>query len=124
MRNIIIALAAGVAALTAAPLALAQSHDHGGHDAASAIQTTPADGAMGAAPETFTATFPHAMRLTSLVVTAQGGDPIAINVPEGEPATTATVALPRLGAGNYTFAWTASGADNHTMTGRVRYMVH
>lgn len=124
MRNIIIALAAGVAALTAAPLALAQSSDHGGHVAASAIQTTPADGAMGAAPQTFTATFPHAMRLTSLVVTAQGGDPVAINVPESEPATTATVALPRLGAGAYTFAWTASGADSHTMTGRVRYMVH
>lgn len=124
MRNIIIALAAGIAALMAAPLALAQSHDHGGDGAASAIQTTPADGAMGAAPETFTATFPHAMRLTSLVVTAQGGDPIVIDVPEDEPATTATVVLPSLGAGNYTFAWTASGADNHTMTGRVRYMVH
>lgn len=124
MRNIIIAFAAAAAVLTAAPFALAQSHDHGGHAAASAVQTTPADGAMGAAPESFTAAFPHAMRLTSLVVTAQGGDPIAVNVPESAPATTATVALPRLGAGNYTFAWTASGEDNHTMTGRVRYMVH
>ena len=30
----------------------------------------------------------------------------------------------RLAPSSYTFAWTASGDDNHTMTGRVRYMVH
>ena len=49
MRNLILALTAGVTLLSGAP-AMAQSHDHGGHNAASAVQTTPADGAMGAAP--------------------------------------------------------------------------
>ncbi|MGE0741905.1 MAG: copper resistance CopC family protein [Hyphomonadaceae bacterium] len=124
MRNILLALAVSVAALTPASLALAQSHDHGGHSTASEVQTTPADGAMGGAPEAFTATFPHAMRLTNLVITAQGGDPLAVSVPNAAASTTVAVPLPRLAAGNYTIAWTASGADNHTMTGRVRYMVH
>jgi methionine-rich copper-binding protein CopC len=116
-------LGAVLALFATAPLASAQ-HDHGGHAAHSAVQTNPADGAMGAAPETFSATFEHPMRLTGLVITPRGGDPIAVTIPASEAATTASVALPRLAPGNYTFVWTASGADNHTMTGRVRYMVH
>jgi methionine-rich copper-binding protein CopC len=79
---------------------------------------------MGVAPTTFTATFEHAMRLTNVVITPRGGDPIAVAIPSSQPATTVSIALPALAPGNYTFAWTASGADNHTMTGRVRYMVH
>jgi len=116
-------LGAVLALFATAPLATAQ-HDHGSHGAQTAVQTSPADGAMGAAPETFSATFEHPMRLTSLIVTPRGGDPIAVTIPAAEAATTASVALPRLAAGNYTFTWTASGDDNHTMTGRVRYMVH
>ena len=79
---------------------------------------------MGAAPERFSATFPHAMRLTSVVVTPQGGDPLAVDLAGASAGTTVSAALPRLAPGNYTIAWTASGSDNHTMTGRVRYMVH
>ena len=123
MSKLPLILGAVFALFATAPLAAAQ-HDHGGHGAQAAVQTNPADGAMGAAPETFSATFEHPMRLTGLVITPRGGDPIAVTTPESEAATTATVALPRLAPGNYTFAWTASGADNHTMTGRVRYMVH
>lgn len=123
MSKLPLALGAVLALFATAPLAAAE-HDHGGHDAQSAIQTIPADGAMGAAPETFSATFEHPMRLTALVVTPGRGDPIAVTIPTSEATTTASVALPRLAPGNYTFAWTASGADNHTMTGRVRYMVH
>ena len=116
-------LAAALALFATAPLAAAQ-HNHGGHGAQSSIQTTPSDGTMGAAPETFSATFEHPMRLTALVITPNRGDPIAVNIPASEAATTARVALPGLAPGNYTFAWTANGGDNHTMTGRVRYMVH
>lgn len=123
MSKLPLVLGAVLALFATAPLAAAQ-HDHGGHGAQSAIATIPADGAMGAAPESFSATFEHPMRLTALVITPSGGDPIAVTIPAGEAATTASVALPRLAPGNYTFAWTASGADNHTMTGRVRYMVH
>lgn len=123
MSKLPLMLGAVLALIATAPLAFAQ-HDHGGHSAQSAVQTTPTDGAMGAAPESFSATFEHAMRLTALVITPRGGDPIAVTIPQSEPATTASVALPRLAPGNYTFAWTASGGDNHTMTGRVRYMVH
>lgn len=121
MSKLPLMLGALLVLLATAPLAAAQ-HSHDGHGAA--VQTAPADGAMGAAPQTFTATFEHPMRLTALVITPSRGDPIAVSVPAGEPATTASVALPSLAAGNYTFAWTATGADNQTMTGRVRYMVH
>ena len=123
MSKLPIMLGAVLALFATAPLAAAQ-HNHGSHGAQSAIQTTPTDGAMGAAPQTFSATFEHPMRLTVLVITPRGGDPIAVPVPASAPATTASVALPPLAPGNYTFAWTASGDDNHTMTGRVRYMVH
>jgi hypothetical protein len=79
---------------------------------------------MGAPPETFEAAFEHPMSLTALVITPRGGDPIAVNVPAAAPSNTVSIALPALAPGNYVFAWTATGADNHTMTGRVRYMVH
>lgn len=123
MSKLPLMLGAVLALFATAPIALAQ-HDHGSHGAQSAVQTTPSDGEMGAPPETFSATFEHPMRLTALVITPSRGDPIAVTVPASAAATTASVALPRLAAGNYTFTWTASGADNHTMTGRVRYMVH
>lgn len=123
MLRLPLMLGAVLALFATAPLAAAQ-HDHGGHGAQSATQTSPADGAMGAAPETFSATFEHPMRLTGLVITPRGGDPIAVTIPASEATITASIALPRLAPGNYTFAWTASGDDNHTMTGRVRYMVH
>lgn len=124
MHKFSLMLGAVLALFAAAPLAMAQHGAHGGHGAHGAVQTIPADGAMGAAPEAFNVTFEHPMRLTALVVTPSRGDPIAVAIPASEPATTASVPLPRLAAGNYTFAWTATGADNHTMTGRVRYMVH
>lgn len=124
MRQFSIALAAGLALLASAPTAIAQADAHAGHHTASAVQTTPADGSMGAPPTDFSATFPHPMRLTSLVVTRRGGDPLAVDVPATEAAATATVQLPALSPGNYTIAWTATGADNHVMNGIVRYMVH
>jgi methionine-rich copper-binding protein CopC len=123
MRNLPLAFAIGLTLLASAPIAMAQPDPHAGHHQA-AVQTTPADGAMGAAPTTFSATFPHPMRLTSLVVTRRGGDPLAIDIPAANPATTASAPLPPLAPGNYTIAWTAISADNHVMNGSVRYMVH
>lgn len=124
MRTFALALFAAIALSAAAP-SFAQSHDHGGHGAQDAgVQTTPGDGAMGAPPATFQAVFEHPMSLTALVITPRGGDPIAVTVPPAAPSNTVSVALPALAPGNYTFAWTATGANNHTMTGRVRYMVH
>lgn len=120
MRNFRLALAAGLALLAAAPMTAAQA----GRQAANAVQTTPADGAMGAPPAHFSATFPRPMRLTSLVITRQGGDPIAIDVPASDAATAVTAPLPVLSPGNYTIAWTATDADNHVVNGIVRYMVH
>lgn len=124
MRNFTIALAAGIALLVSAPLTMAQAVGHAGQPPAAAVQTTPADGAMGAPPATFSVTFTHAMRLTSLIVTRQGGDPMVVDVPAAAAATTVSAPLPVLSPGNYTIAWAANGADNHVMNGIVRYMVH
>ncbi|MEQ1707930.1 MAG: copper resistance CopC family protein [Terricaulis sp.] len=124
MRKFSIAIATGLALLASAPMAMAQADAHAGHHEANAVQTTPADGAMGAPPANFSATFPQPMRLTSLVVTRQGGDPLAVDVPAVDAAATVTVRLPALSPGNYTITWTATGADNRVMNGIVRYMVH
>ena len=123
MRKLSLMLGAALALFATAPLAAAQ-HAHGAHGAQHDVQTNPADGAMGAAPARFSASFPHPARLTALVVTPRGGDPIAVSVPDMQVAEQSSVALPQLAPGNYTFQWTATGQDGHVMTGRVRYMVH
>ncbi len=123
MAKIHLILGAALALFATASLA-ATKHDHGSHNQKAAFETTPADGAMGAPPQTFSAKFEHPMRFTALIITPSRGDPIAVTVPEGKTEITPSVALPSLSPGKYTFTWTAIGDDNHTMTGRVRYMVH
>lgn len=122
MVKIHLILGAALALFATASLA-ATKHDHGSHNEKAALETTPADGAMGAPPQTFSAKFEHPMRFTALVITPSRGDPIAVTIPEGKAETTASIVLPSLSPGNYTFTWTATGAENHTMTGRVRYRV-
>jgi methionine-rich copper-binding protein CopC len=124
MHKALLALAASLALASQAPAAFAQVHDHGSNGAATDVQTTPADGARGAAPQRFTAAFAHAMRLKSLVVTPQGGDPMSVDLSGAAAGATVSAPLPRLAPGHYTIVWTTSGDDNHTMTGRVRFMVY
>jgi len=123
--RLLIAILAGCLAATPA-LAADKPHDHAGMTgkANMSVKTSPADGDMGAPPAHFSATFPHAMRLTSLVVTPKGGDPVAIDLKAATAGATVTAPLPKLAPGTYTIAWTATAEDKHTMTGRVRYMVH
>ncbi len=122
MTKLHLILSAAFALFATAPLA-ATKHDHGSHSEQAAVQTNPADGAMGTTPQTFSAKFEHPMRFTALVITPSRSDPIAVTIPEGKAETTASVVLPSLSPGNFTFTWTATGAENHTMTGRVRYRV-
>ena len=125
MRNFSFALAAGLALLVSAPSAMAQADGHAGHHPpTAAVQTTPADGSMGAAPTAFSATFPHPMQLASLTVTVEGGEAVVAAIPMAVAAETVSVPLPALSPGNYTIAWSATGADGHVMNGVVRYMVH
>ena len=88
MRNFILASIA-LAALGFALPAAAQNHDHSAHgaDHAAQVQTTPADGAMGAAPARFTANFPHPMVLTSLTITRQGGEAMTVELPANAAAS-------------------------------------
>ncbi len=124
MRKMQITIAVLAGLLAAAPATAAEKpHDHAGM-AGMAVKTSPVDGDMGAPPAQFSATFPHPMRLTSVVITPKGGDPMAVDVQASTAGETVSVALPKLAPGTYTIAWTASAEDKHTMTGRVRYMVH
>lgn len=99
----------------------AASADHAAHG----VVTSPADGAMtDVSPDWFTATFPHAMTLKAVTVTAEGQAPVTVSVAAAAATTRVSADLPTLSPGNYVLNWTAEGADGHEMTGAVRFMVH
>jgi len=91
----------------------------------SGVSTLPADGAMThGSPDQFSVTFPHAMMLKTVTLTAEGQTPVVVTAPVATAASTVSVALPRLTPGTYAAAWTAEGADGHRMSGSVTFMVH
>lgn len=110
--------------------AQAAAADHSGHvahsdDAAGGVVTSPADGAMtDGSPDWFIATFPHAMTLKSVTVSAEGQPAETIPVAAAAATTRVSADLPTLAPGHYVLNWTAEGADAHQMTGAVRFMVH
>lgn len=119
------------AALAFAGTAAAQDPHAGHHPQAQAaalqsgITTVPSDGAMTqGSPDRFTATFPHAMILKTVTLTTEGQAPVVVTAPASPAAPTVSVALPRLAPGTWTAAWTAEGADGHTMSGSISFMVH
>ena len=128
MRHLVPMLAGALVGV--APAAAQDAHTghgahgaHAGHGAAVSaalvghdVVTSPADGAMmDGAPDWFTATFPHPMILKTVTVTAEGQASVAVPV---------AADLPPLRPGTYTLNWTAEGADGHSMSGAVRFMVH
>lgn len=131
-------LSFGALALAAASPALAQDPHaghgaHAGHDAqagaadhaAHGVVTSPADGAMtDGSPDWFTATFPHAMTLKAVAVSAEGQAAVTVPVAAAAATTRVSADLPTLAPGNHVLNWTAEGADGHRMTGVVRFMVH
>lgn len=112
--------------------AAAAQDPHAGHagmqqhaPAPSGVVTTPADGAMtSGSPERFSATFPHAMILKTVTLTAEGQAPIVVTAPAAPAVATVSVTLPRLAPGTYTAAWNAEGPDGHKMSGSISFMVH
>ncbi|WP_240623200.1 copper resistance protein CopC [Brevundimonas lutea] len=97
------------------------SADHADHG----VVTSPADGDMtNGSPDWFTATFPHAMTLKAVTVTAEGQTAVSVPVVAAAATTRVSADLPTLTPGNYVLNWTAEGADGHQMTGAVRFMVH
>jgi methionine-rich copper-binding protein CopC len=119
------------AALALAGTAAAQD-PHAGHTMQapaaapqSGITTVPANGAMThGSPERFSATFPHAMILKTLTLTAEGQSPTVVTAPAASAAVTVSVAWPPLAPGTWTAAWAAEGPDGHKMSGSVSFMVH
>lgn len=129
MRPLLLALS--IAAIAGS--ATAQAAPHASHPGmqpaqapASGITTVPADGAMlSAAPTAFSVTFPHAMTLKTLTLSAQGRPAIQVAVPANAgAAATVSAPLPTLSPGTYTATWSATGQDGHQMNGAVRFMVH
>ncbi len=101
--------------LAAASPALAQD-PHAGHGAhaghapqagaanhaAHGVITSPADGAMtDGSPDWFTATFPHAMTLKSVTVTAEGQASVTVPIAAAAATTRVSADLPTLVPGNY-----------------------
>lgn len=132
MMTRIFVLGAALAAFATAAAAQDPHAGHAGHAGTSSpvatpsgIVTTPADGAMThGSPERFTIAFPHPMILKTVTLTAEGRAPVVVTAPAAPAAATTGVALPRLSPGTYAAAWVAQGADGHTMSGSVRFMVH
>lgn len=134
MRTLLPLVAAGLFA--SAPAVAQDAHaghgTHAGHGqaasgdhAAHGVVTSPADGAMtDGPPDWFTATFPHAMTLKAVSVTAEGQAAVTVPVAAAAATTRVSADLPTLAPGNYVLNWTAEGADGHEMTGVVRFMVH
>jgi methionine-rich copper-binding protein CopC len=117
-RSILTSLAA-LAALAPVSLAQAQSHSHAGMSAQDHAAM------LAVAPTTFSATFPHAMTLTSLRLTGPDARSIDVAVvDDAAPVTTVSAPLPILAPGSYSAAWAAKGADGHQMNCLVRFMVH
>jgi methionine-rich copper-binding protein CopC len=119
------------AALAVTGAAAAAPDPHAGHAMQavaapqSGITTVPANGAMAhGSPERFSATFPHAMILKTVTLTAEGQAPIVVTAPAAPAAATVSVALPRLAPGAYAAAWAAEGPDGHKMSGSISFMVH
>ena len=91
----------------------------------SGVTTVPANGAMtSGSPERFSVTFPHAMVLKTVTLTAEGQAPVVVTAPSAPAAATVSVALPRLAPGTYAAAWAAEGPDGHKMSGSTSFMVH
>ena len=137
MRHLLPIVAAGLC--IAAPAVAQDAHaGHGAHDAhashgqaasadhaAHGVVTIPADGDMiDDSPDWFTATFPHAMTLKAVTVTAEGQAAVVVPVTAAAATTRVSADLPTLAPGNYVLNWTAEGADGHEMTGAARFMVH
>lgn len=96
---------------------------HAGHGGGAV--TVPANGAMlMGSPAEFSITFPHAMRLTSLVLRAPGLEELRVDLEGNAASATQSVALPTLAPATYAVTWTAEGADGHSMTGDLSFMVH
>lgn len=137
MRHLLPIVAAGL--FIAAPAVAQDAHaGHGAHDAHAAhgqaasadhaahgVVTSPADGDMtDGSPDWFTATFPHAMTLKAVTVTAEGQAAVVVPVAAAAATTRVSADLPTLAPGAYVLNWIAEGADGHKMTGAVRFMVH
>lgn len=108
------ACAATVLMLLSAPAALAHSKS----------ATSPADGAVGAAPEAIVLSFDKPMRVTVLRLISSNGD-VAVERKAGMEPVTRFEAVPKtpLAAGSYTVEWRGLAADGHPMEGTFGFEV-
>jgi methionine-rich copper-binding protein CopC len=106
--------------------------DHGAMPAMGAASTgtaltfsSPAAGAMvTGSPSEITFVMPHAMSLKSVMLTNSAGQRIPLATTLADAPTAAySSRVPKLVAGTYQVAWSASSAD-HDMAGTFSFMVH
>ena len=86
---------------------------------------TPADNdVLATTPTKVTLRFSEPARLTARTIEKEGGKaPERIQGFPKEPSKELSAPLAPLGAGKYTLVWRAFGADNHVMSGTLRFTV-
>ena len=105
----------GFALLAMAGAALAHTHLEA---------SNPANGStVTKVPAEITLTFSEAARVTSFVITKDGGKEQKIAKLPSQMATKITVATPGLAEGKYTVDWRVAGKDGHVMSGKLQFSV-
>jgi methionine-rich copper-binding protein CopC len=83
-----------------------------------------AGAALAASPQEIVLEFPHAVRLTAVVLTDGAGATKPVGAISTEPAARFAVAVSSpLTAGDYEVAWRAVGADTHVISGTIEFSV-
>jgi copper resistance protein C len=109
---------AGALAALAVLAGVAQAHTH-------LESATPADNAvLTSTPSQVTLRFSEPSRLTALTIQKEGEkEPHRIQALPKQLSKELSAPLTPLGAGKYTLDWRALGADNHVMSGKLRFTV-
>lgn len=85
--------------------------------------STPADGATVTDVKTLLLTFSAELRLVTVKITGNGVDESLPVDRDAAPATSYSLALPKLPAGTVDVKWTAAAPDGHVMTGSLSFTV-
>jgi len=85
--------------------------------------SVPAEGSVGPAPASFVLNFAHPARVTSLQLKGPGVASRPIRGFSRAPATSHSVAAPKLEPGRYELSFRAAAEDGHVMSGKISFTV-
>lgn len=87
-------------------------------------KSTPADGSViDTSPQTLELVFSEATRLTALTLEKAAEKKQSLGPLPKQPMEKVALKLPKLVPGEYVVNWRALGADNHLMSGVIRFTI-